>query len=95
MEIISKNKKLIIYGILTVFVVVFFIYFFKQASNTDIVIVEPAAVSAQSQAKSSVSGNPKINLDFFKSDKFRNLRFDKMPAVVFPVGKRDPFVPME
>ncbi|MFA5247766.1 MAG: hypothetical protein WC415_00770 [Patescibacteria group bacterium] len=95
MDIISKNKKLIIYAILAVFVVLFFIYFFKQDPNTSIVIIEPATVSAQSQVKSSVSDNPKINLDFFKSDKFRNLRFDKMPAVVFPVGKRDPFVPME
>jgi hypothetical protein len=92
MLIISREKKMIIYGVLTIFVIFFSIYFFKQASNSD--IVEPVNGLVESQARSSISGNLNIDLNFFQSNKFRNLRSDKMPAVVFPVGKRDPFVPM-
>lgn len=86
----SRNKQLVIYGLLAVFVVTFFVYVYRQASVT--VIAEPKVRSQGAGAKKIV-GDSKINTDFFESDKFRNLRFDSLPAVSFPVGKRNPFEP--
>ncbi len=84
---------MLIYGFLTVFAVLFFIYFFMQASNNNLESVTSVPISGQSD--NLIGGSIKIDSDLFNSDKFRNLRFDKMPAAIFPVGKRDPFVPIE
>lgn len=86
----SRNKQLVIYALLAVFVVGFFIYVYKQASLTE---VSQTKVKSQGAGNKKIIGDVKINADFFESDKFRNLRFDSLPAVSFPVGKRDPFEP--
>ncbi len=90
MRTISRKEQLIIYCVLIVFGVAFFIYFFRQASVTE--FVEPKVRTTGASTKKTI-GDVKIDTDFFNSDKFRNLRFDSLPAVSFPVGKRDPFEP--
>ena len=89
MVAISRNKQLIAYAFLVIFGVVFFIYFYRQATITEFT---EAKVKARPKVN-KVVGEVKINTDFFETDKFRNLRFDSLPAVSFPVGKRNPFEP--
>lgn len=91
---VLDNKKLIIYAVLIIVVVFFSIYFFGRSNDAD-TISDPSVVQVPAQQGSILGANDEIDLNFFQSDKFRNLRFDKMPSVIFPVGKRDPFIPME
>jgi hypothetical protein len=86
----SRNKQLVIYAILAIFGVAFFIYFFRQAAIVE--FIEPKVRSGAASTK-KIIGDVNINSEFFESDKFRNLRFDSLPAVSFPVGKRNPFEP--
>jgi hypothetical protein len=85
---ISRKKQMIIYAFLLFFGVVFFAYSYYKASS-----IKPPEVpeSASVAVNRKLIGDVKINSDLFGTDKFRNLRFDKLPAVSFPVGKRNPF----
>lgn len=87
MILISRNKQLIAYALLVIFGVFFFIYFYRQATVTEFT---ESKIRSRPQVN-KVVGDVKINTDFFETDKFRNLRFDSLPAVSFPVGKRNPF----
>jgi hypothetical protein len=79
----------VIYALLAVFGVIFFVYFYRQATVADFVETKVRS----SGATKKVVGDVNISSDFFESDKFRNLRFDSLPAVSFKAGKRNPFEP--
>ena len=87
--ILSRGKQLLLYTCLAVFGILFFIYFFQQASVMDFIDQDVTSPSAQRRNYQNVELDPEI----FQSDKFRNLRFDKLPTVNFNAGKRNPFEP--
>jgi hypothetical protein len=87
MIIISRNKQLLVYACLTIFGILFFVYFFSQASVVK--TIEPITGPSAGVRKNLT--DVKIDSKLFESDKFRNLRFDKLPASSFNYGKRNPF----
>ncbi len=80
---------MIIYASLLFLGIVFFVYFYYKASMIEPLDVPEGRTSVDVNKK--LMGDVKINAELFDTDKFRNLRFDKLPAVSFPVGKRNPF----
>ena len=84
------KKQMIVFALLLAFVVLFFIYFYRAALSDEF-LGSNAQTSGGGGKK--FFGDLKINLDLFSSDKFKNLRFDSLPVVTFPVGKRNPFEP--
>jgi|GEM_PF-2926905 hypothetical protein len=90
---ISKSYQIIFYAIVLIFSVLFFFYFYKQASITSVTDVSQVNVTSNQTKNSVLGAGVKLNLDFFNSDKFRSLRSNAAPAANFQSGKRNPFQP--
>jgi hypothetical protein len=90
---ITKNYQIMIYAVLSIFSVLFFFYFYRQASITTVNIIDSENIASGQVKKTVFSENTDLNLDFFNSDKFRNLRSNVAPTVNFQSEKRNPFLP--
>jgi hypothetical protein len=89
---LSRAYQIIIYVVGLALVIVFSSYFYRQAviTQSDLNASSVASISPRASYTGSVIS---LNVDFFKMDKFLNLKPQATPAQVFPAGKRNPFEP--
>jgi hypothetical protein len=89
---IPQNYQIIFYAAILIFSVLFFFYFYRQASVNENGLSSTNVVSGQTKNSFLVDGI-NLNFNFFSSEKFRNLRSSVAPTVNFKSGKRNPFLP--
>jgi predicted signal transduction protein with EAL and GGDEF domain len=89
---ISRGNQIMIYAAISVLVVIFIIYFFRQAAITQDTIGQ-FNVAAKQPTVNINNALININFDLLTSSKFLSLKSQAAPAQSFPTGKRDPFEP--
>jgi hypothetical protein len=89
---ISRNYQVFFYIVVLIFGIFFFFYFYKQAAVTENDFID-VQVGNRSPSFSGNSQNVQIDLNLFKSEKFKSLNLDVAPVHSFQAGKRNPFLP--